>query len=121
MQNRVYLRLLLSFIIVASFYTLIIAVSLVRSTYSQQRADAISQIKSNLQQEADISDQQLSAANDTVLSLTEKKAVCKISPKRRQPVITHTRACMTTLWPILTMQISVLNMQLGSFVTPMVA
>lgn len=75
MQNRVYLRLLLSFIIVASFYTLIIAVSLVRSTYSQQRADAISQIKSNLQQEADISDQQLSATNDTILSLTEKSSL----------------------------------------------
>lgn len=75
MQNRIYMRLLLSFIIVAGFYTLIIAVSIVRSTYSQQRSDAISQIKSNLQQQADISDQQLSAANDTILALTEKTSL----------------------------------------------
>ncbi|WP_461215166.1 helix-turn-helix transcriptional regulator [Lacticaseibacillus sp. GG6-2] len=92
MQNRIYLKILLSFLIVASFYTLIITVSVVRSTYIKQRTDTINQIKSNLQQEATIIDQQLSTGNDAVLTLGNKPSIQRLA--LNQPNNFHTYAAV---------------------------
>lgn len=90
MQNKIFLRILLSFLIVSSFYTLIITVSVVRETYSQQRSDTVNQIQSNMQQSANLMDEQLATVNDTIFSLTSRPSVRQLAVSKTTPYHLYT-------------------------------